>query len=389
MNSTRKTELIRASRERFDRSQAAAVDLGDFVQALLLHVNEVARVLQGERPDGGHVFRIGISYLSTDGLVLPVRFRRSSPSLFVDQFHAMPLDKTSLGELFLGGHGDTIPDMAEHLARRGQSLSSQVALREGVRSNARIPWFSLDRKGVLYFSANVPRFFGTELLEELHAITQRVELHLRLSDAFDLARQFKDSGQASIESSLTGMNQLARLLDVHDNPAPGRLVLDHLPALGAAARLINLWPRQGDKVFLMAIEMQDQQLDSINHLLLLRGLVLQQAAGHANPSTIMDRLLAAYAGGQSEGWIAEMKDAIKGLALGLIHLDHGHMDFVQTGTAQLFAADGKPLPVFSNGVLPAKDCSSSVVSVSREAGIAVIQGAEGSESQRRLNIHLA
>lgn len=384
--------LIAASRERFQRAQAAASSLSAFVDALLLHVNEVAHLIRDERADNGHIFRIGLSFLTDDDLVVPVPFRKQDGQLFIDQFHVMPLNRTTLGNLLESGVGDTIPDMEAHLHERGQSLSTQVALREGVRSNARFPWFSLDRKGFLYYSATVPRFFGEELMAFLGDLVPQVELQLRLFDSMRALGQVLrgQAGKPLLEKNPVGLDRLVRLLDVAENPDPARITVDSHPARPGQASLVNLWRRDEHRLFLLAMLMDDDRAEALNLLLLLRGLFMQQAARRINPSRILEEVELAFQRGKADGWIALQPENLSGLAIACIHLDQGYMDFIQIGRSQLrLGSSNQPLETTEGNLLVSQPRSARICSLGAGSSLLVEQpGLNGSAPAERLRLSL-
>ncbi|MFA7331334.1 MAG: hypothetical protein WC326_09715 [Candidatus Delongbacteria bacterium] len=351
-------ERLDASRRRFRERQTQVRSLDEYSQALLIHVNEVAVALRpmGD-PPRGRVFRIGLAFVSEDGLVVPVPFQRARPgSLFIDQFHVMPLRATSLGPLLERRRGDRIDDLAAHLEQRGVSLSTQVALREGVRSNVRLPWFSLDRRGILWFSADTPRFFDDRLFAYLESLVPEVELQLRLLDMLEPLLPALGEWPLPLERSAPGLQRLRQLLDVEENPLPGRVALEWHPPRDEGARLINLWRVGQDRVLLCALECEGESEAALRLLLTLRGWLLQQAAAARHPARVLEAVELRLREARREGALPQPA-VVRSLGLALVHPDpqggRGHADLVcagegrlwleQDGQARRIPADGLPL----------------------------------------------
>lgn len=319
--------------------------LDEYTQALLVHVNEVAAALRAPgSPPRGRVFRVGLAFVSEDGLVIPVPFQRSGPpSLFIDQFHVMPLRATSLGALLDSGRGDRINDLEAHLASRGISLSTQVALREGVRSNVRLPWRSLDRRGFLWFSADTPRFFDDPLFQHLESLVPEVELQLRL---LDMLEPLLPGGARPrpLEGSETGLRRLRQLLDVEENPLPGVLELDWRPPLEEGASLINLWRLGREQALLCAMECGGESEAALRLLLTLRGWLLQLATQIRHPARLAEELEQRWTAARQAGTLPQPA-IVRSLSLVLLHPDalrpgYGHADLVGLGEGRLWLEQG-------------------------------------------------
>jgi hypothetical protein len=336
--------LVDASVRRFRERQSAARSLDEYTQALLIHVNEVAAALRDGEPPRGRVFRVGLAYVSEDRLVVPVPFRRKRPgSLFMDEFHVMPLRATSLGPLLEHGRGDRIDDLEAHLATRGVSLSTQVALREGVRSNVRLPWRSLDRRGFLWFSADVPRFFDDALFQHLESLVPEVELQLRLLDLLEPLLPMGGRPRA-LEGNRPALERLGRLLDVEDNPLPGRLELDWHPPREDGVRLVNLWKAGSGAVLLCALECEGEAEAALRLLLTVRGWCLQQASRARHPARVMEGVEEQVRQFRAAGALP-LPAVVRSLGLALLHPGTrdgggGHVDVAGVGESRLWWTDG-------------------------------------------------
>jgi hypothetical protein len=394
-------ERLAASRRRFRERQAQLRSLDEFTQTLLIHVNEVAAALRpAGDPPRGRVFRIGLAFVSEDGLVVPVPFQRARPtSLFIDQFHVMPLRATSLGPLLESGRGDRIDDLETHLAARGVSLSTQVALREGVRSNARLPWHSLDRRGILWFSADTPRFFDDALMEFLTELVPEVELQLRLLDMLEPLLPGGVERPRSLEESRPALSRLRQLLEVEDNPLPGRLKLEWHPAVDEGARLINLWRVGRESALLCGLECEGESEAALRLLLTLRGWLLQQAAIARHPARVVEGVEHLLREGRRSGSLPQPA-VVRSLSLILLHPDplrpgHGHADIVCVGDGRLWwECRGEVRRVASDGLLVGEAQGRHAVVERLEPGQSLLleQGGRNSESLRpqrgRLRISL-
>lgn len=374
---------LTASLRRLHAAQVRAARLGDYVQALLVHVNEAAAALRDPAdPPRGRVFRVGLAFVTEDGLVVPMPFQRESPSLFIDEFHVMPLAATSLGPLLESGRGDHIDDLEAHQRRRGVSLSSQAALREGVRSNARLPWHSLDRRGFIWFSADVPRFFDEALFAHLESLVPEVELQLRLLDALEPV--LPAARPLPLEGSEEGLARLRRLLEVEENPFPARVALAWKPAdIEQGRSLVNFWKLGEGRALLCALEARESGLASLRLLLTLRGWALQQAAQAVNPSRMLEGLeqnlrQARRAGSLDAGPLS--------ITLAVLHLETGHLDHVSAGAATLSLVDGEEIRPLAGDLRPPGEAESRAsCSVALPAGVRLTLRLGGAE---RLSLRL-
>lgn len=342
-----------AALARWQASMERAGNLDEFVQALLLHVNEMAHAFAAQRGRSvrGRVFRVGIAYVSADGLVVPLSFRGDGgDSLFIDQFHVMPLRATSLGPLLEQGHGDRIDDMAAHLAARGVSLSSQVALREGVRSNVRLPWRSLDRKGFLWLSADAPRFFDDLLFEYCETLVPVMERQLRLLDSVAAMLRRQDgqlAAKGALENDHERLGRLLGLLQIEENPLPNRLrvATTYPPESDAAAqgRLHNLWRLDDRRALLLALKVDGASRPGLRLALWLRGLFLQQSSRLRSPSLVVERVEAELAEAREAGRLDIGPGERVSLVFGRLDADLGQLDLVAVGDPLLWRlAPGEP-----------------------------------------------
>jgi hypothetical protein len=338
-----------AALERWRRVAERGGTLEAFVDSLLRHVNEMAHALDAleGRQTRGQVFRIGIAFVTEDELVVPLPFRATGgASLFFDEFHAMPLRATSLGPLLAGGVGDRIDDMEQHLLRRGVSLSSQVALREGVRSNLRLPWRSLDRRGLLWFSADRPRFFSDLLFEYCASLVPLVERQLRLLDGVPLLRP-----RTALEDDPGRLARLLGLLQVAENPLPARLrVSAALPAGDdppGAGRLINLWRLDERRVLLLAIQAPGTGGEYLRRILWLRGLFLQHSATLRSPALVLEAVERELRTARAEGRLDGGGDEGLALCFARLDVDGPLLDWVAVGGPLLWllapGRDPRPL----------------------------------------------
>lgn len=333
--------LMDASRRRLQAAALRARNLGDYVLALLTYVNERAQALRSPQEQArGRVVRVGLATVTEEGLVVPVPFRRSAPSLFLDQFHALPLKSTSLGPLLESGRGDGIEDMEAHLAARGSSLSTQIALREGIRSNVRLPWHSLDRQGFLWFSADVPRFFSPALMEVLESLVPEVELQLRLMDALSPLLPAGPARPRNLELHPEALMRLTELLDERVNPAPHVLDMEWaelLPQRGCG--IAQVWRMAPDQVLLSSIEIESREEADLRHLLTVQGWVRQLAARHRHPGRLLEEVEKRL----SQAWREESlapSGRLSSLQLVVLHLNQGHLDHAGAGENRMWIEDG-------------------------------------------------
>jgi hypothetical protein len=333
--------LMDASKRRLQAAALRARNLGDYVLALLTHVNECAQALRSpqEQPRG-RVVRVGLATVTEEGLVVPVPFRRAAPSLFLDQFHALPLRSTSLGPLLESGRGDGIEDLEAHLAARGSSLSTQIALREGLRSNVRLPWHSLDRRGILWFSADVPRFFSPALMEHLDSLVPEVELQLRLLDALSPLLPAGPARPRSLELHPEALLRLTELLDERVNPAPEALDLEWAEQpLHRGCGIAQVWRMAADQVLLAALEIESREEADLRLLLTVQGWVRQLALRHRHPGRLLEEVEKRL----SQAWREESlapSGRLSSLQLVVLHLRQGHLDHAGAGEKRLWIEDG-------------------------------------------------
>jgi hypothetical protein len=164
-----------------------------------------------------------------------------------------------------------------------------------------------------------------------------------------------------------GLGRLGRLLEVEENPFPGRLALDWNPPAAGPPGLVNLW-RLGEGLALLAsLECTGSGAAAHRLLLALRGWILQQAVRWRNPSRLCEEVEALLATAWRDGALPR-ESSIRAVALAVLHLDSGQTDHVVVGGPRLWIEqDGETRPL-------AYDPSPAGARTPRQAGVVNLGG---------------
>ncbi len=274
-----------ASKENWQTKQKKIETVSEYVNALIDHLNEVAQIIAAKNGEKlkGKIFRIGITHLVKNKLVpLPLVRAKELEKVFLDEFLVMPVEATSLGKLLETGKGDTIPDMEEHLAKRVKSISSQIALKWGVKSNMRMPYKTLKNSGIIFFSANVTHFFNEELFDYIESLIPDIEAYLNIANDFDKLVEMQEAMVNKEGDSLHSKKLLHRLqiiLEKEQNPFPGKINYEQkviLKGNEVSGNLINLWKIDENKAAILLLESDVNIVSSARMSLYLRGMFLKE-----------------------------------------------------------------------------------------------------------------
>lgn len=98
--------------------------------------------------------RIGLSLISDDGERMVARWARSDRPILLGQGYEAPLEGSTLQDVFATGRPRIINDLAEYLRHKPESESTEIIVREGMRSSLTCPLIVRgDPLGVLFFSS--------------------------------------------------------------------------------------------------------------------------------------------------------------------------------------------------------------------------------------------
>ncbi len=274
-----------ASKEKWQSKQKKVETVSEYVNALIDHLNEVASIIAAKNGKKlkGKIFRIGITHLVDNKLVpLPLVRAKELEKVFLDEFLVMPVEATSLGKLLETGKGDTIRDMEAHLAERVKSISSQIALKWGVKSNMRMPYKTIKNSGIIFFSADEKNFFNEELFDYIESLIPDIEAYLNIANDFDkLVKMQEDLVNREGDSlhSKKLLHHLQIILEKEQNPFPEKINYEQkviLKGNEVSGNLINLWKIDNNKAAILLLESDVNIVDSARMSLYLRGMFLKE-----------------------------------------------------------------------------------------------------------------
>ncbi|GEM_PF-7130401 len=274
-----------ASKEKWQTKQKKVETVSEYVNALINHLNEVASIIAAKKGEKlkGKIFRIGITHLVDNKLVpLPLVRAKELEKVFLDEFLVMPVEATSLGKLLETRKGDTIRDMEAHLAKRVKSISSQIALKWGVKSNMRMPYKTLKNSGIIFFSADVTNFFNEELFDYIESLIPDIEAYLNIANDFDKLVEMQEELVNKEGDSLHSkklLHHLQIILEKEQNPFPEKLNYEQkviLKGNEVSGNLINLWKIDENRAAILLLESDVNIVDSARMSLYLRGMFLKE-----------------------------------------------------------------------------------------------------------------
>jgi hypothetical protein len=115
--------------------------------------------------------RIGIALLSEDGVFLTARWARSDqPEIFLGEGYSARMEDSSLSAIISNNQPRIINDLEAYLDVKPHSVSTQLIVREGMRSSLTCPLIAQGKKvGFLFFSSvNVNAYADTHV--ELYSL---------------------------------------------------------------------------------------------------------------------------------------------------------------------------------------------------------------------------
>jgi len=292
-----------SSKETWHVNQKKAESVRDYVDSLIQHLNEVALIInnRNEVEHNGRIFRIGITRIVDNKIVpLPLVKSKELDKVFIDEFLIMPVEATSLGKILETGKGDTIKDMEEHLGERRISISSQIALKWGVKSNMRMPYHTIKNSGIIFFSADVTYFFNDELFEYIESLIPEVESYLNIANDFDALMKVQEElvnkeGDTLHSNKLFQGLQLA--LEKAVNPFSERIKYEQkifMAGEKVSGNLIDLWKVNENKLAILLLESDVNIVDSAKMSIYLRGMFLKETRERKNVADVVKALERYY-----------------------------------------------------------------------------------------------
>ncbi len=292
-----------SSKEKWNANQKKVENVRDYVDALIAHLNEVAKIInnRNEVEHKGNIFRIGITHIVDNKIVpLPLVKSKELEKVFIDEFLIMPVEATSLGKLLETGKGDTIKDMEEHLAERKHSVSSQIALKWGVQSNMRMPYKTIKNTGIIFFSANVTYFFNDELFEYIESLLPEIEAYLNIANDFDTLMKMQEE-LVQKEGDTLHSNKLLQglqlVLEKENNPFTDKIKYVQKVFMAGdkvSGNLIDLWKVSENKIAVLLLESDVNLVDSAKMSLYLRGMFLKETREQKSVSEVVKALEKYY-----------------------------------------------------------------------------------------------
>jgi signal transduction histidine kinase len=165
--------------------------------------------------------RIGIAFLQEEGRrLLLYHVVASYAPLYLDAGYASDIRGSSLAEIFRAGTPRIINDLEEYLRANPSSVSTQLLVREGVRSSMTCPLAVEGRMvGLLFRSARVPRAYTAREIALHMAMAERlgqaVEKAYRieeLSSAFNAYMEMLGFVTHELKSPLSSIIQMGQTL---------------------------------------------------------------------------------------------------------------------------------------------------------------------------------
>jgi len=261
----------------------------DYVDELIDHLNKVAKLIaiKDKTTLTGKIFRIGITHL-VDNKLVPLPLVKSDQlkklfKIFIDQFLIIPVKATSLGVILESDNGDTITDMEKHLAERKVSVSSQIALKWGIKSNMRMPYSTLKNKGIIFFSSDVTNFFNEELFDYIESIIHDVEAYLNITNDFDALMKTQESlveKEGDVFHSKNLLRNLKLFLEEDTHPFEDKIKYEQrifTTGKNISGNLLNLWKLDENRLAILLLESDVNLVDSVKMSLYLRGMFLKEA----------------------------------------------------------------------------------------------------------------
>ncbi len=296
---------IEKEKERWQKVQKKFTSVQEYVDNLIEHINRMAELYAKKRGEklNGRVFRIGITHLTPKGYLvpLPVKDKKSvQEKMFLHEFMIIPISETTLEPLLESGKGDSIPDMEAHLKKRGgKSVSSQIALQYGVKSNVRMPYHTIRNKGIIFFSADVPHFFHKELLEYIQSIVPDIEAFFNINNDFEVLVKAQEEFASREGDTLHNkklMHQAKMILAPTHYPFTDRIKVEQTfftQERLVSGNLSNLWKLDNHRLATLLIEAETYQVEAARMSLYLRGMFLKEATPEKRPSEVV-RALEKY-----------------------------------------------------------------------------------------------
>lgn len=136
--------------------------------------------------------RIGLSFLSPDGETLTAAYHKSEyANILLDKSYSAGLSSSSLSQLIENNTIRIIDDLETYFENHPRSVSTQLLIEEGVRSNLTLPLRVEDRPvGFLFFSAKKKKVYNKHhacflraILDEMSALIEKAWMIDQLTKA--------------------------------------------------------------------------------------------------------------------------------------------------------------------------------------------------------------
>jgi hypothetical protein len=340
------TKSFILGREQYTEQRLKCRTVGSFVELTLDHLNHVAdQICQiSGKSRRGSIFRIGITYLTPENILVPLPFQSiiQTQKLFIDEYLHMPLEKTTLGPLIASGKSDTIADLPAHFAQRPRSLASQIAIRNGVRSNMRCPYQTLKSQGILFVSANVPHFFDGPIFDYIVDLVPDIEAFLTTADEMATCL---DLQQRSVEEKGVIEKNEFLLQRFKWELMPDQLPFEELmhsrlvhfkAAPSLSPNLINTWRLGEKKLAILSIHARSCDLSDVNLVLFLRGMFLKHMTANQSVSEVVFFLFNQYWSFLTANHADFPSQTELSLFFGLLDLQNRSLSFINTGSVHAF-----------------------------------------------------
>jgi serine phosphatase RsbU (regulator of sigma subunit) len=299
---------LKALKARSKESLSGITNSEELVDKFLDIMNEALETSNkayGVSEGAGRIIRISVTTINENGVLAPIKVVRKkalSEKMYLDTFFLLPLDRTSLGPLLDSMKGDCINDMEEHLrlayADGRVSLSSQICLREGIKSNMRFPYRTHKNKGFIFFSGDQKGVFNNLLLEFAQDLIKVFETSLEVCNDLDALilyqeQAIKDKG--AVTESLELLSYIQKKLEPDENPFPDSDCIEIFyrcfPWEGhPSGDLLNVWQLNEGKYAVLVSDVTGHGKEAASITIFLRGLFLKETEEDPSPPVVMDRI---------------------------------------------------------------------------------------------------
>ncbi|MEQ1690760.1 MAG: sensor domain-containing diguanylate cyclase [Gemmatimonas sp.] len=239
--------------------------------------------------------RIGLALLEDEGRIARARWARSDAGeMVLSRGFAAKMSGSSLQDVMATGRPRILNDLERYATEHPKSHSTQLVIREGIRSSLTCPLIALGKPiGFLFFSSRQPHQYATvhtdafdRLAGLISAVVEKGALYEQLSTANAALREARDALQIeATHDALTGMlnrravlaflaNMLAmarrrdrsgavilvdidhfkRINDTHGHPAGDAVLREVAQRIAAKLRAGDSAGRYGGEEFLICLD---------------------------------------------------------------------------------------------------------------------------------------